>query len=49
MMLLAAAGACAWFVTDTRYYVAGWVGSILAVILAGPAHWGDDCLLRLFR
>jgi len=37
MMLLAAAGVCAWFITDTRYYVAAWVGSILAVILAGPA------------
>ncbi len=48
MMLLAAAGACVWFITDTRYYVAAWVGSILAVILAGPAIRGDDRLLRLF-
>lgn len=37
MMLLAAAGALAWFVTDTRYYVAAWLGCIGAVILAGPA------------
>lgn len=48
MMLLAAAGACAWFITDTRYYVAAWVGSIW------PSFWrsrhrGDDRLLRLFR
>ena len=47
MMLLAAAGACAWFVTDTRYYWRdGWEYS--GRHLGGTRHWGDDCLLRLF-
>lgn len=36
MMLLIAAGACAWIVTDTRLYVAAWFACIVAVILAGP-------------
>lgn len=37
MMLLIGAGACAWVLTDTRYYVAAWFGCIMAVLLAGPA------------
>lgn len=37
MALLIGAGACAWFLTDTRYYVAAWLACIVAVILAGPA------------
>lgn len=37
MVLLIAAGAGAWFITDTRIYVAGWFACILAVVLAGPA------------